>query len=321
MSNARLMIRQADEGEDRVLNDGETKKAINLLTRLAELVRVVELRGLTVPQLLAARASDPQNSRRLPSFRLVWADGDEFCWSEEQARELMAEHALHLDELQAPTAGPASSSDDDQPAADDGVEQQASPEEETDENDGKRAAVLRELHEIRELAFLFDGLKELSIDIDDYDLVREEDVSGQLKDTKYLWLIAGSSASAASQNKSSGPQAADSDADEADDQETTTTAEPEGKAYPAANVPDILHVLHDVGRQGLDIKRFKGLGEMDPEQLWETTMDPSRRTLLRVTWDTASEADSLFSVLMGENVEKRRAYIEDHALDVKNLDI
>ena len=56
-------------------------------------------------------------------------------------------------------------------------------------------------------------------------------------------------------------------------------------------------------------------------QLWDTTMDPSRRTLLRVNWDDASAADELFTILMGENVEQRRKYIEDHALEVKSLDV
>ncbi len=60
---------------------------------------------------------------------------------------------------------------------------------------------------------------------------------------------------------------------------------------------------------------------MNPEQLWETTMDVEKRTLLRVAWDEASEADKLFTTLMGENVEHRRKYIEDHALDVESLDV
>jgi DNA gyrase subunit B len=88
-----------------------------------------------------------------------------------------------------------------------------------------------------------------------------------------------------------------------------------------ANIPSILQKLHEVGRRGIEVKRFKGLGEMEAIQLWDTTMDPARRTLLKVTWDQASNADNLFSILMGEDVEQRRNYSEKHALEVKNLDI
>ena len=84
---------------------------------------------------------------------------------------------------------------------------------------------------------------------------------------------------------------------------------------------DLLSQLRDLGERGMKVTRFKGLGEMDAEELWDTTMNPKERTLLKVTMEDAVAADEMFRVLMGDAVEPRRQFIEKHALDVKDLDV
>jgi DNA gyrase subunit B len=91
--------------------------------------------------------------------------------------------------------------------------------------------------------------------------------------------------------------------------------------YDVASLGHICSTIRQIGGKGIEIKRFKGLGEMNAEQLWETTMNPASRTLLSVKLEDAGEADRLFSILMGDDVEKRRNFIRDHALEVQNLDI
>jgi DNA gyrase subunit B len=152
-----------------------------------------------------------------------------------------------------------------------------------------RQVTRRELHEVRELERLFKRLSEFGLAMDDHFWQRREAVTGQQMPTRF--------------------------------ELHTVDGKGNEQVVAVANLAEVEQTVLDVGKQGMDIKRFKGLGEMDAKELWETTMNPENRVLLRVTWDAASEAEHLFSVLMGEEVEPRRKYIEDHALEVKNLDV
>ena len=120
-----------------------------------------------------------------------------------------------------------------------------------------------------------------------------------------------------------------SDAEREDLEKTarkTTKVAPKMKAKEAevvekTNPRDLFEYVLGEGKKDFSVQRYKGLGEMTAEQLWETTMDPERRTLLSVKLEDIAETENIFTTLMGENVEARRKFIEDNALDVKNLDI
>jgi DNA gyrase subunit B len=142
----------------------------------------------------------------------------------------------------------------------------------------------QELHEVKDLEKLFAQLEQYGLSIDDYFLTQEESVSGEKLATRYALLQ-------------------------------------DARQHDIAGVAQLLPQVYTLGKQGIEVKRFKGLGEMNSDELWETTLDPGKRVLLRVTLQEAGEAERMFSVLMGEDVERRRQFIEEHALEVKNLDV
>ena len=155
----------------------------------------------------------------------------------------------------------------------------------TEQADQSEKVLAEELHEVSRANDINIKLKEkFGLDFKDFLLKAERKVSGEAMPTKFKLI--------------NGPD-----------------------EYEIASLDQVSSEIRQIGGKGIEIKRFKGLGEMNAEQLWETTMDPERRTLLKVTLDDAGEADRLFSILMGDDVEKRRAYIQEHALEVQNLDI
>ena len=307
------------------LEGDRLKRAVFLLVRLEELVTIAERRGVRFVDLLAARAQDPEGRERLPTHKLAWQrDGkthERYAWSEAEALEIVTREGLRL--ADAEHAGNGNGT-----AAAAGVNGAGGPANGTQ-------ALLRELHENREMQRLFADLAALRLDIEDYALTQEESVTGEKLPARFAWILNGAKAeapAAAGAVEAGAVEAGDGDDDQpeevpADTEEGGNAEEggavprPQGKVVEAANLALLLKTLHEIGRRGMDIKRFKGLGEMNAEQLWSTTMDETRRTLLRVNWDMASSADALFSVLMGEEVEPRRRFIEEHALEVKNLDV
>jgi len=145
--------------------------------------------------------------------------------------------------------------------------------------------VAEELREVERINQINARLKErFGLDLQDFLLGAEKSVSGEPLPTKFR-LVRG------------------------DDE------------YNVASLSEICSAVRQIGGKGVEIKRFKGLGEMNAEQLWDTTMNPATRMLLRVAIDDAGEADRLFSILMGDDVEKRRNFIREHALEVQNLDV
>ncbi len=262
----------------------DARRVVHILRRLEELVEIAERRGVRFLDLLAARRDGV-----LPTHKVSCRAENLYAWSEAEANDLVVQRGWSLAESESNGSGEAE--------AEGAVDFERSMNDAERQNTTGPAATVRELHENRELEKLIAEFAGFGIDIDDFGLVQEESVTGAKLPTRYAWVV--EKGARGGEDEGSGSV----------------------RVVEAANLPDILKTLHEIGRRGMEIKRFKGLGEMDAIQLWETTMDPSKRTLMRVTWEQAGDADSLFSVLMGKLVEPRRKFIEDHALEVRNLDV
>jgi DNA gyrase subunit B len=282
-----LVIRDAKGGEKTRYKGAELKKIMVLLEQLQDLLVIAERRGVPFATMLQIR----KEHGKLPSHRII-LDGKEHFFTSAEGHESFIE-ANKISEIEEQLR-----------AIDSELARNANGNGKVDANgvpvekkrtkgellDAKKQLLRRlekneELHEGREIDKLIVKLAELDLPVEHYYLKIQETDAGERVRTRYC-LESG-----------------------------------EDFKREIAGISEIVPTIHEIAKQGIEVGRFKGLGEMNAEELWQTTMDPTRRTLVRVTLESAARAEAMFSTLMGEDVERRREFIEKHALDVRNLDI
>jgi len=300
------LIAYNDDRSERLRVEGEQlAELLHILESLADLSAVLGRRGITLDRLLELKADDPKGENRMPRLRIHVprvefegrdntvaneVAGEHFFWSEDEEDTFRNKYKLEAAD----------------PAMDEIIDGHEASKHVS------RPSTRQELHEVKEIEKQFAKLDAMGLSIEDYTLKQTKSVTGLPEPTRFELVIEGKNAAAVAKAVA---EKTDSDATI-----SPSAATIEG-ATPVVNLNELVLAIHEAGKRGMEIKRFKGLGEMDADQLWDTTMNPENRVLLRVTWDAASEAEKLFSVLMGDDVEPRRKYIEDHALEVKNLDV
>jgi DNA gyrase subunit B len=295
-----LVIRDKKGGEKTRLKGADLRKVMGLLEQLEDYAAIAERRGLRLQQLLKLRAENDQ----LPTHRVI-LDGKETFFFEEEMYEAFVEKNK-IEELEAvihavDTDENGNGNGHAPPGNGNGTRSVSEGKEGKDSKGAKtltKAELLEkktlarrrlekneELHENKKIEELIGQIAALDLPIEDYFLRVEETDSGEKIRTRYA-------------------------IENGDDHKVDV-----------AGLCDIVGEIHKIAKHGIEVGRFKGLGEMNAEELWITTMDPQRRTLLRVTLEGASNAEAMFSTLMGEDVERRRQFIEAHALEVRNLDV
>ncbi len=175
---------------------------------------------------------------------------------------------------------------------------------------GEKEADILEIYEASELDELSGKLEKLGVDLKDFEaLAVEEELPGGRRAAKSAKNVGGSAVLGGGKETPSSPRSA------------LFKLVNEKEEIPVASLTELLQAIRNFGRRGLQVQRYKGLGEMNPTQLWETTMDPERRTFQQVTLEDAVEAEAMFTTLMGDEVEPRRVFIEEHAHEVRFLDV
>jgi DNA gyrase subunit B len=263
--------------------DKQLKAILDALVEMESLSNAVERRGVSFQKYIGFRH---KKTKKLPLYMVSVEGKDHFLYNDDELSEyIKIEETEPKEEIKAKGKGPKDEK------AKNGAKDKQAPKKEEPPQPKARGPQYIEFYEAREIEKIAEKIEKLGVDIEDYDLGEAEEADKKLRketksEPKPKYVIKG-----------------------------------EKTKHTFFSTKEILrHVMH-VGKEGMSIQRYKGLGEMNPHQLWETTMDPEKRTLLKVMLEDAVEADSMFTILMGESVEPRREFIEKHAHEVKVLDI
>ena len=266
------------------LKDKTLNEALKLLVELDHVARDIRRSGVEIQKYLMLFN---KKTKKLPIYMLEVDEETRFLYSDEELSKLSKELDLQLGEAPDQQAkGKAAEAKVDQKAtrkADKGKEKATEEPPTIKEEDEEAGPKTRlvEFFEAAEVEELAGKLKKVGLNIEDYSA------------------------------PSNGAEAVKPRFKLVHEKEHTLLA----------SLQDVVQRMKELGKRGMTLQRYKGLGEMNPQQLWDTTMDPAKRTVLKVTAEDAVEADRMFTVLMGDQVEPRREFIETYALDVRNLDI
>jgi len=270
--------------------DNQFKDILDRLLEIELLSHSIEKKG--IPFLKYLQLKNKKNNK-LPLYLIEQEKGQEvFLYSEKELADFVAkEEKRRGKDVELKEKGGFSTADD---------------------TDAETLEVIN-FYESNDLERLTAKLEKLNLNISDYDYYKD-DTAALLKDeqpiTKTKKKIKSKSKTKKRKTQTS-----------TEKQLLLLEEEQTKEKTSISSLKELLNVIRDSGKKGLSIQRYKGLGEMNPEQLWETTMNPEKRTMLQVAIEDAVEADEMFTVLMGDAVGPRREFIESHAKDVTNLDV